>query len=145
MAAGSPRQIMNEWTTEPTEILDTFISEMQANMKHYSIWAGNYAIVIPPQLRDHFKASGWSKSDIRRYVHLKARIHRNEWVNCGKGAAVLDKGDREYTALSDEDSLLIISAGGPAGGFGAVIPPWLGQKSTAITMAIGACLDCGPT
>ncbi|MBM86146.1 MAG: hypothetical protein CMM47_08995 [Rhodospirillaceae bacterium] len=144
MAAGSPRQIMNEWTTEPSEILDTFISEMQANMKHYSIWAGNYAIVIPPQLRSHFKASGWSKADIKRYVHTKARIHRSEWANCGKGAVVLDRGDREYTALSNEDSLLIIAAGGPAGGFGAVIPPWLGQKSAAVTVAIGACLDCGP-
>ncbi|MGI9426210.1 MAG: hypothetical protein ACR2PA_23735, partial [Hyphomicrobiaceae bacterium] len=40
MAAGAPRQIMNEWTTKPEEILDTFIAEIKANMRHYSIWPG---------------------------------------------------------------------------------------------------------
>jgi hypothetical protein len=39
---------------------------------------------------------------------------------------------------------LVIAAGGPAGGFGAVIPPWLGNKSTAVTLPVGACVDCGP-
>jgi len=53
-----------------------------------------------------------------------------------------DRGEEEYLALPDEDHLLVIAAGGPAGGFGAVIPPWLGPKSKAVTMAIGACVDC---
>ena len=29
-------------------------------------------------------------------------------------------------------------------GFGAVIPPWFGGKSRAVTLAVGACVDCGP-
>ena len=143
MAAGAPRQLMNEWTTKPEEILDTFISEIKANMRHYSIWAGNYAIIVPPQLRAHFAAAGWSKADVRRYVFEQARIKRREWAECGKGAVVGNKGDDEYFALNDEDDLLVIAAGGPAGGFGAVIPPWLGPKSKAVTVAIGACVDCG--
>ena len=49
---------MNEWTTDPAEILDTYAAEIRANMRHYSIWAGNYAIVVPPQLRAHFDFSG---------------------------------------------------------------------------------------
>lgn len=40
MAAGAPRQLMNEWTTKPEEILETFVAEMKANMRHYSIWPG---------------------------------------------------------------------------------------------------------
>ena len=143
MAAGAPRQLMNEWTTKPEEILDTFAAEIRANMRHYSIWPGNYAIVVPPQLRTHFAAAGWSKADIRQYVFEKARIKRAEWADCGKAAVVADKGDKEYAALPDPDHLLVIAAGGPAGGFGAVIPPWLGHKSRAATVAIDACLDCG--
>lgn len=142
MAALGPRQIMNEWTTEPSEILDTFVAEIRANMRHYSLWAGNYAIVVPPQLRAHFDAAGWSKADIRQYVHERARIHRREWHDVGKGSAVADKGDREYAALESPDDLLVIAAGGPAGGFGAVIPPWLGTRSRAVTVAVGACVDC---
>ena len=143
MAAGSPRQLMNEWTTKPEEILDTFAAEICANMRHYSIWPGNYAIVVPPQLRTHFANAGWSKADIRQYVFEKARIRRAEWADCGKGAIVADKGEQEYAALPSPDHLLVIAAGGPAGGFGAVIPPWLGHKSRAATVAIDACLDCG--
>lgn len=144
MAAGAPRQIMNEWTTDPAEILDTFVAEIKANMRHYSIWPGNYALVIPPQLRTHFEEAKWSKADIRRYVFENARVCRSEWADCGKGAIVGDRGDKEYAALSNSDDLLVIAAGGPAGGFGAVIPPWFGTKSKAVTVAISACIDCGP-
>jgi len=142
MAAGAPRQLMNEWTTNPEEILDTFVAEIRANMRHYSIWPGNYAIVIPPQLRTHFEAADWTKADIRQYVFERARIKRAEWADCGKGAVVGEKGDREYSAMPDPDHLLVVAAGGPAGGFGAVIPPWFGKTSKAVTMAIGACVDC---
>ncbi len=143
MAAGAPRQVMNEWTTEPEQILDTFAAEIKANMRHYSIWPGNYAIVVPPQLRAHFERAGWSKADIRAYVHRTARVRRSEWADCGKSAVVGDRGEDEYSALTGPDDLLVIAAGGPAGGFGAVIPPWFGSKSQAVTMAIGACIDCG--
>ncbi|MFT7598290.1 MAG: hypothetical protein ACI8TP_001211 [Acidimicrobiales bacterium] len=142
MAAMAPRQLMNEWTTQPEEILDTFVAEIQANMRHYSLWPGNYAVMLPPQLREHFAAAGWSKGDIRQYVFDNARIHRREWAEVGKTAAVGQKGDREYAALSEPDDLLVIAAGGPAGGFGAVIPPWLGHKSRAVTVPVGACVDC---
>ena len=144
MSAGSPRQIMNEWTTNPEEILDTFVAEIKSCMRHYSIWPGNYAIVIPPQLRTHFENAGWSKKDIRKYVYENARIKRKEWADCGKGSVVGSKGEQEYIALTDEDHLLVIAAGGPAGGFGALIPPWFGTKSKAVTQPLGVCLDCGP-
>jgi hypothetical protein len=144
MAAGAPRQIMNEWTTEPEEILETFAAEMRANMRHYSIWPGNYAIVIPHQLRDHLEAAGWDKAKIAAFIHKRARIFRREWAEVGKGAVVRDRGDSEYAALASPEDLLVIAAGGPAGGFGAVIPPWLGDKSRAVTEPIGVCIDCEP-
>ncbi|MEM7405482.1 MAG: hypothetical protein AAF458_09340 [Pseudomonadota bacterium] len=144
MAAGAPRQIMNEWTTEPEEILETFAAEIRANMRGYSIWPGNYAVVIPPQLREHLQSAGWSKSDVAQCIFERARIHRREWANVGKGKVVRDRGDTEYPAMESPDQLMVIAAGGPAGGFGMVIPPWLGHKSHAVTLPIGACVDCGP-
>ena len=144
MAAGAPRQLMNEWTTKPEEILDTFCAEIKANLRHYSIYPGNYAIVIPPQLRTHFDDAGWGRKEIQQYIFENARILRREWADVGKGALVGRRGKQEYPALPDPEHLLIIAAGGPAGGFGAVIPPWLGHKSKAVTVTIGACLDCEP-
>ena len=145
MAAGAPRQIMNEWTTEPEQVLETFAAEMRANMRHYSIWGGNYALIIPKQLREHLQAAGWSKTDVAAFIHARARIYRREWAECGKGAVVRDRGATEYAALDSPDQLLVVAAGGPAGGFGAVIPPWLGTKSRAVTLPIGVCVDCGPS
>ena len=144
MSAGAPRQIMNEWTTKPEEILDTYAAEMRANMRNYSIWSGNYVVVMPAQHREHMRAAGWGRNEIANYLFEKARIKRSEWSTVGKGSVIRDKGDTEYCALPSPDHLLLVAAGGPAGGFGAIIPPWLGMKSQAVTVAIGACVDCEP-
>jgi hypothetical protein len=139
MAVESPHQIMNEWTHDPKEILDTYASAIRANMLNYSIWAGNYAMVIPRQHRQIFAAAGWSKQDIREYTFDVARVARKEWRSVGKGAvAGLKDEERIYQALRSADDLLVIAAGGPAGGFGAIAPPWYGQKSLAVTIPIDA-------
>jgi hypothetical protein len=139
MAAESPHQVMNEWTRDPREILDTYAAAMRANMLTYSIWAGNYAVVVPPQHRQVMAAAGWSKRDVREYVFEAARVARRDWRGVGK-AAIASRGDEAaiHTALRTPDDLLVIAAGGPAGGFGAVVPPWFGSKSLAITRRIGA-------
>jgi hypothetical protein len=143
-AAMSPRQVMNEWTTDPKEVLETFAAEMRANQLHYSIYGGNYVIVVPPQLRAHIEGAGWSKRDVAEYLFERARVQRGEWANVGKGSVVRDRASKVHTALQSPDDLLIVAAGGPAGGFGAVIPPWMGSKTRAVTAAIGACFDCEP-
>ena len=107
MAAGAPRQIMNEWTTRPEEILETFAAEMRANLRHYSIHPGNYALIIPKQLREHLQAAKWSKTDIANFIHERARIHRREWAEVGKGAVVRDRGDSVYPAMESPDQLLV--------------------------------------
>ena len=122
MAAGAPRQIMNEWTTDPEEILETFAAEIRANMRQYSIWPGHYAIIVPRQLREHLAAEGFSRADVGRRLYERARIRRREWTEVGKGRVVRDRGDKEYRALPDPEHLLLVAAGG----FGAVIPPWFG-------------------
>ena len=138
MAAGAPRQIMNEWTAVPEQILETFAAEMRHNMLTYSVWAGNYVLVIPKQLRDLLVAAGWQKRDIREYIFRSARVVRSDWAKVGKANIVDRSGGpmQEFTALKEPSDLLIVAAGGPAGGFGAVIPPWLGSKARAVTKPI---------
>ncbi len=138
MAAGAPRQVMNEWTQDPEEILETFAAEMRHNMLTYSVWPGNYFLVIPKQLRELLIAAGWQKPDIQEYIFNSARVLRSDWAKVGK-RNIVDRGDgptQEFTALNEPGDLLIVAAGGPAGGFGAVIPPWLGSKARAVTKAI---------
>jgi hypothetical protein len=136
LAAGAPHQLMNEWTRDPRELLETYAATMRANLLTYSIWPGNYAIVIARQHREVLTAAGWSKRDVREYVHERARVTRGEWRSVGKGAVVGGKADDVHPALRTADDLLVIAAGGPAGGFGAVIPPWYAAKSLAVTVCV---------
>ncbi|MGE0684268.1 MAG: hypothetical protein AB7P69_25595 [Candidatus Binatia bacterium] len=138
MAAEASRQIMNEWTHDPEEIMETFAAEIRHNMLTYSIWKGNYAIVIPKQLRELLIVAGWQKQDIREYIFRSARVRRKDWESVGKKKLVArGKGpEQEFTALRAPEDLLVVAAGGPAGGFGAVIPPWLGTWSHAVTKAV---------
>jgi hypothetical protein len=41
-----------------------------------------------------------------------------------------------HPALRSPDDLLVVAAGGPAGGFGAVVPPWYAAKSLAVTVRV---------
>ena len=138
MACEAPRQVMNEWTHDPEEICETFAAEIRHNMLTYSIWPGNYALVIPKQLRELLVAAGWQKKDIREYIYRSARVFRREWAKVGKKNIVARSGgpDQEFTALRSPEDLLVVAAGGPAGGFAAIIPPWLGPRSHAVTRTV---------
>ena len=137
LAAESPHQVMNEWTRDPRELLETYAAAIRANMLTYSIWPGNYALVIARQQREAIAAAGWSKKDVREYVFESARVKRSEWRAVGK-SAIAPRRDEEqvYAALRSPDDLLVVAAGGPAGGFGVVVPPWYGEKSLAVTCRI---------
>jgi hypothetical protein len=138
MAAESPHQVMNDWTRDPRELLETYAAAIRANMLTYSIWAGNYAIVVPKQHRDVLTAAGFAKKDVRELLYERARVKRREWRTVGKAAVAGRKNEDEtYTAFRSPDDVLVVAAGGPAGGFGAIVPPWYGSKALAVTTRIG--------
>ncbi len=137
LAAEPPHLVMNEWTRDPREILETYAAAVRANMLTYSIWAGNYAVIIAKQQRELIAAAGWGKREVREYVFESARVTRGQWRTVGK-AAIAGRRNEEtvHTALRSPDDLLVVAAGGPAGGFGAIVPPWYGAKSLAVTRVI---------
>ena len=137
LAAESPHQVMNEWTHDPREIFDTYAAAIRANMLTYSIWDGNYAIVVAKQHQQICTAAKWSKQNVRDYIFEKARVVRGDWRGVGKANVAGRKDeDRVHCALRTPDDLLVVAAGGPAGAFGAIVPPWYGKKSLAVTMAV---------
>ncbi len=83
-------------------------------------------------------AAGWQKHDIQEYIFRSARVLRGDWAKVGK-KNIVDRGGgptQQFTAVKEPSDLLVVAAGGPAGGFGAVIPPWLGSKGRAVTKAV---------
>ena len=137
-ACESPRHVMNEWTRDPEEILATFAAEMRQNMLTYSIWSGNYAMVIPKQFRDVIVVAGWAEQDIQDFIFRHTRLLRRAWATVGKRTIVDRSGgpQQEFRALREPADLLVVAAGGPACGFGAIIPPWLDSRAQAVTHVI---------
>ena len=137
LAAEAPRQVMTEWSQNPEDVLQTFVAEIRANMLSYSIWPGNYVLVIPKQLREVIARAGWQKREIREYVFRNAVVRRKDWRAAGKEILV-GRGDeeQEFHAFRSPDDVLVVAAGGPAGGFGVVIAPWVGNRSFAVTRRI---------
>src|SRR5262249_56819243 len=83
-------------------------------------------------------AAGWQKQDIQDFIFQHPRLLRREGATVGK-RAIVDRGggpQQEFRALREPADLLVVAAGGPAGGFGAIIPPWLGSRSQAVTHVI---------
>jgi hypothetical protein len=76
----------------PEEIIETFAAEMRHNMLTYSVWSGNYALIIPKQLRELLVAAGWYKHDIREYICRSARVLRHDWATVGKAKIVHRRG-----------------------------------------------------
>ena len=85
-AVESPHQIMNEWTHDPKELLDTYAAAVKSNLLTYSIYEGNYAIVVAPQHREVFNAAGWTKQHIREYMFERCQVLRRQWRDVGKAA-----------------------------------------------------------
>ena len=93
-----------------------------------------------------FKKEGWTKQQIRQAVYERAQRPLAEFKRLnGLPDSAIDASDseRSYRYMGSPDDLLIVPAGGRAGGFSAIIPPWAaGADSRPVTRAIGVCIDC---
>jgi len=107
---------------------------------------GNWVVVLCPEHVTIFKQEGWSKAQIRKAVYTRAIRPVAEFKRiAGFPDSAIAEQEEEimYHNVATPDDLLIVTAGGKAGGFSAVIPPWAaGADSRAVTRAVGLCIDC---
>jgi hypothetical protein len=64
LACVAPRQVMNEWTDAPEDILETFAADMRHNMLTYSVWSKLRAGHAEAIARTS-GGPGWQKHDVR--------------------------------------------------------------------------------
>ena len=74
-------------------------------MRHYSIWSGDYAIVVAPQHREHLEAAGWESN----VASVRSGVYRRQWADVGKGAVVRNRGETEYQHCHRQ-SVLVVAA-----------------------------------
>ncbi len=107
---------------------------------------GNWVLVLCPEHVTIFKKEGWTKAQIRQAVHERAVRPFSEFKRiAGFADSAIRAEDAEivYHYTQTPEDLLIVTAGGKAGGFSALIPPWAaGADSRPVTRAVGVCIDC---
>lgn len=107
---------------------------------------GHWVLVLCPEHVTIFKNEGWSKAQLKQAIYEKAVRSLADFKRLwGFADESVKPKEAEVIvhSLQSPDRLLVVTAGGGAGGFSALIPPWAGgDESQPVTRAIGVCLDC---
>jgi hypothetical protein len=104
-----------------------------------SFSAGQSVLVIAPEHAEMLKCDGWDKPAIRTFVYEHARRTVADLKRAGKMAGPLEPGDETAYRHRGEsaDDIMIIVAGGTAGGHSTFIPSWSrGRASIRQTKAV---------
>lgn len=123
---------MHSLTNKPLEVVQTRIAEAIADCGH---GFGNFVVVLGPEHVAQLEGAGWTKDQVRAFLHEKARRPAEFYRRVGQ----LGDGDTEdpVAALTGPEAVRIVVGGGMAGAFSAVIPTWgFGVASQPQTIAI---------
>jgi hypothetical protein len=106
---------------------------------------GGWVLALCPEHVTIFKKEGWTKQQIREAIYERAVRPLAEYKRLNglpDGAITEEDAKIPYRYLETPEELLILTAGGKAGGFSAIVPPWAAGDSRPVTRAVGVCIDC---
>ncbi|MEE9285205.1 MAG: hypothetical protein V3V35_05685 [Dehalococcoidia bacterium] len=119
-AVQSPLQFMDHASNTPEGLLDSAaraMSVMGANL-------GEMVVVWSPEHIGHFRNAGWTKRQAMEHLAQSAE-------------ALGGAGGERRPVVAGPDALSMIVAGGDAGGFSCIIPPWGGGRiSKSVTKPV---------
>ena len=106
---------------------------------------GGWVLVLGPEHVTIFKKDGWTKAQIRQAIYERAKRPLAEYKRLNglvDSLILAEDATTSYPYMHTPDEMLIVTAGGKAGGFSAIVPPWAAGDSHPVTRAIGVCIDC---
>ena len=124
-AALSPIQVDNHAFQRPEEILVSFREAMYAGGGGWN--QGEVVVVLCPEHVGNLERAGWSKQQVREFLHDSAKRPIDEWRSAGRYIRdeVGEPAD-ELHSVNGSDGISVVVAGGGAGAFSCVIPLWSG-------------------
>lgn len=141
-AGEAPHYVNSQLAATGERLVGGIVNTMMGTLYRGGCWV----LVLCPEHVTVFKKEGWSKAQIRQAVYERATRPLAEFkrLNGLPDSAISGEDARTaYRYMSSPADLLIVTAGGKAGGFSAIVPPWAaGADSLPVTRAIGVCIDC---
>ena len=135
-AALSPIQVDNHAFQRPEEILVSFREAMFAGGGGWN--QGEVVVVLCPEHVGNLERAGWSKEQVREFLHESAQRPIDEWRSAGRFIRdEVGAGDDSLHSVTSAEGISIVVAGGRAGAFSCVIPLWSGGTgSRSVTKLI---------
>jgi hypothetical protein len=143
-AGESPHQVANQLASDPVAILSTIADVMTAGGR-LSLSGQQFVVIIAGEHRRRLAERGWTKKDVRTWLNEHAVRSEEDLGRAGRAPlpGTVAQPGRQYRAVAEPEDILVVAAGGDAGGYSVVIPGWSGRlHSQAVTKMIPPCPTC---
>jgi hypothetical protein len=144
LAAEPPHSVTNHVANDAEGILDSIASAMSTIANNNAVSSGHCAVIIGPEHARTIAARGWTRHDVKSYLHMNAYnlfselsfgerygkiYNRNlpRWYKRGPGSRI--------PVVPDPEHIHLFVVGGEAGRFSAFIPGW-GHMSSPVLRSI---------
>ncbi|HWP35705.1 MAG TPA: hypothetical protein VNM66_08920 [Thermodesulfobacteriota bacterium] len=144
-AGEAPHQVAAPRAAAPEPLLLAIADVMSSAGRVNVTGSGEFVVVIAAEHRRILTAAGWSKADVRRFLHERAGRSVADLKRLGRLPGPVEPGDerRVLPAAGSPDDIHLVAAGGHVGAYSVVIPGWTGtEHCRAVTRPVGVCLEC---
>ena len=146
IAAEPPHSCTNHVADDPEGILDTICSAMSTIANNNAVSSGHCAVIIGPEHARTIAAKGWTRHDVKSYLHMNACNLFGELAFDHRYGRVYNRNlprwyrrepDSRIPVVPSPDHIHLFVIGGTAGRFSAFIPGW-GHMSSPVLRGIEA-------
>lgn len=133
IAAEPPHSITNHVADDPEGILDSICSAMSTIANNNAVSSGHCAVVIGPEHALTIASKGWTRHDVRSYLHMNAWNLFRELAFDHRYGRIYNRNlprwyrrdpDSRIPIVPSPDHIHLFVIGGAAGRFSAFIPGW---------------------
>lgn len=122
----SATQVSNHTGNTPEAILTSFRDAMFSA----GYGQGEVVVVLCPEHVGYLGGAGWSKADVKAFLHENAQRKIADWASAGHLSPDGVDPDTILATAQSEDSITVLVVGGFAGAFSQVIPLWGGGSNS---------------
>jgi hypothetical protein len=153
IAAEPPHSVTNHVADDPEGILDSIASAMSTIANNNAVSSGHCAVAIGPEHAKTIAAKGWTRHDVRNYLHMNAWNLFRELAFEHRYGRIYNRNlprwykrelDSRIPIVPSPDHIHLFVIGGSAGRFSAFIPGWGHMSSPVLRSIEGAGPNAGP-
>lgn len=134
IGAEGPRQVSNAINPDARGILDTIATAIACPANniagHPTGVGGQCVLVLGPEHADTIREAGWSRRDVREYLHERSVLTRGALRRAGRLLPGPEDDADRLPTIDGPDSILLVTAGGYGGRWSAVVPTWTSTVTT---------------